>query len=105
MALIDHVHNAGSVITVMDNKMDGLHKEIEELKVGVDLEAIAIDERRVADLLAKVERHKGEFEEATQQQEVMDKELNDSCILLGDVQRQLKDVRARNRVMEDDLLK
>ncbi|RWW64587.1 hypothetical protein BHE74_00028168 [Ensete ventricosum] len=32
MALVDYVHDAGRVITVMDNKMAGLCKEVEELK-------------------------------------------------------------------------
>ncbi|RRT44606.1 hypothetical protein B296_00055649 [Ensete ventricosum] len=61
--------------------------------------------RSFAATLAKVEQQKVELEEASRQQEVMVKELNDSRILLGDIQHQLKDVWTRSQVMEDDLLK
>ncbi|RZS05265.1 hypothetical protein BHM03_00035734 [Ensete ventricosum] len=57
------------------------------------------------DCVQNVEQQKVELEEASRQQEVMEKELNDSRILLGDIQYQLKDVRTRSQVMEDDLLK
>ncbi|RWW58956.1 hypothetical protein BHE74_00034138 [Ensete ventricosum] len=45
---------------------------------------------------AAVEQQKGELEETSWQQEALEKELNESRILLGDVQGQLKNVRARS---------
>ncbi|RRT48069.1 hypothetical protein B296_00044486 [Ensete ventricosum] len=44
MVLADHMHNAGRVISVMDNKVEGFQKEITELKVGSRPEAIAAAE-------------------------------------------------------------
>ncbi|RRT67320.1 hypothetical protein B296_00010718 [Ensete ventricosum] len=44
MALVDHVHDISQVIDVMDNKVEGLRKEVTELKAGSGLEAIATDE-------------------------------------------------------------
>ncbi|RRT49064.1 hypothetical protein B296_00023477 [Ensete ventricosum] len=50
MALIDHVHDAGWVISCMDDKITDLRNEIWELKVGLGPEAIAAIEQQVADL-------------------------------------------------------
>ncbi|RWW60221.1 hypothetical protein BHE74_00032809 [Ensete ventricosum] len=44
MVLADRMHNAGRVISVMDNKVEGFQKEITELKVGSRPEAIAATE-------------------------------------------------------------
>ncbi|RWW54327.1 hypothetical protein BHE74_00039089 [Ensete ventricosum] len=78
MALADHVHDAGRVIDIMDNKAEGLRKEIEDLKV--------------------------EHEEVTHRRESLELELNDSHLFLADSQEQLEDVRAQGQVMEDELL-
>ncbi|RWW16077.1 hypothetical protein GW17_00020058 [Ensete ventricosum] len=59
----------------------------------------------IAGKVARGHLQKVELEEASRQQEVMVKELNDSRILLGDIQHKLKDVWTRSQVMEDDLLK
>ncbi|RWW59826.1 hypothetical protein BHE74_00033217 [Ensete ventricosum] len=40
MALTDRVHDAGWVISVMDNKSEGLKKEIVDLRVGLGPEAV-----------------------------------------------------------------
>ncbi|RWW84461.1 hypothetical protein BHE74_00006933 [Ensete ventricosum] len=45
-ALIDRVHDTGQVISAMDNKADGLHKEIQELKGGSGFDAIATTDQR-----------------------------------------------------------
>ncbi|RRT74367.1 hypothetical protein B296_00026964 [Ensete ventricosum] len=86
MALADHVHNAGWVIDIMDNKAEGLRKEIEDLKVGSKREVIV------------------EHEEVTHRRESLELELNDSHLFLVDSQEQLEDVRAQGQVMEDELL-
>ncbi|RWW05853.1 hypothetical protein GW17_00030854 [Ensete ventricosum] len=54
MALIDWAHDVGRVISAMDNKADGLRKEIQELKVGAGSEAQSL-----------ADHYKIELEEAT----------------------------------------
>ncbi|RWW56946.1 hypothetical protein BHE74_00036297 [Ensete ventricosum] len=54
MALVDHVHDISQVIDVMDNKVEGLRKEVTELKAGSGLEAIATDEGFREDRLLKL---------------------------------------------------
>ncbi|RWV94205.1 hypothetical protein GW17_00043280 [Ensete ventricosum] len=56
MALVDHVHDISQVIGVMDNKVEGLRKEVVELKAGSGLEAIATDEGFREDRLLKLTR-------------------------------------------------
>ncbi|RZR83917.1 hypothetical protein BHM03_00010643 [Ensete ventricosum] len=45
MALIDQVHDAGRVITSLDNKSDILRKEIQRLKGGSDPDAVVAAEQ------------------------------------------------------------
>ncbi|RRT60537.1 hypothetical protein B296_00032828 [Ensete ventricosum] len=71
--------NAGWVIGVMDNKVKGLRKEMVELKAGSGSKAIAA--------------------------ESLELDLDNFHLLLANSQEQLKDVRARGRVIEDELLK
>ncbi|RRT77486.1 hypothetical protein B296_00019186 [Ensete ventricosum] len=46
------------VISVMDNRIDGLHREIEELKVGSGPEAIAVVEQHVVDFQAESQSYR-----------------------------------------------
>ncbi|RWW54957.1 hypothetical protein BHE74_00038431 [Ensete ventricosum] len=78
------------VISVMDNRMDGLHKEIEELKVGSRPEAIAMVEQHVVDFQAEANQLRVELEEATRQWEASEKELDESRFLLNDTQQELR---------------
>ncbi|RRT76816.1 hypothetical protein B296_00023483 [Ensete ventricosum] len=66
MTLVDHVHDAGQVISVMDNKTEGLKKEITDLKVESRLEAIVVAEQRAFRAQALADHLKTELEEAGQ---------------------------------------
>ncbi|RWW42209.1 hypothetical protein BHE74_00052260 [Ensete ventricosum] len=58
MALIDRVHDAGRVISVMDNKADGLYKEIQELKGISGYDAVATVEQLAFKAQSLVEHYK-----------------------------------------------
>ncbi|RRT75078.1 hypothetical protein B296_00029236 [Ensete ventricosum] len=58
MALADHVHDAGWVISIMDNKTEGLKKEISDLRVRSGPEAIAAAEQRAAEDQALIDHLK-----------------------------------------------
>ncbi|RRT48672.1 hypothetical protein B296_00032588 [Ensete ventricosum] len=75
---------SSEVISVMDNKMAGIRKKIEELKVGSEPEVIMAAEQCITDFQAKARQLSSELEEATRQQEASEMELNESCFLLGD---------------------
>ncbi|RZS14771.1 hypothetical protein BHM03_00046530 [Ensete ventricosum] len=55
MALTDHVHHVGWIIGTMDNKIEGLKKEIVDLRAGLGPEAIAAAKQRAAMEKLKVE--------------------------------------------------
>ncbi|RWV95090.1 hypothetical protein GW17_00042318 [Ensete ventricosum] len=65
MALADRVHDEGRVINVMDNKAEGLQKEIAKLKAGSGLEAIVATELRASKAQALTDHLKTELEEVT----------------------------------------
>ncbi|RWW89299.1 hypothetical protein BHE74_00001763 [Ensete ventricosum] len=78
MALVDRVHDVGWVISDMDSKVDGLRKEIQELKASSGSEAITAAEQWASEAQSLVEHYKTELEEVTCQQESLELELNDS---------------------------
>ncbi|RWV96183.1 hypothetical protein BHE74_00015970 [Ensete ventricosum] len=65
MALIDQVHEISWVISVMDNKADGLRKEIQELKAGAGSDVVAATEQWASEAQSLVDHYKVELEEAT----------------------------------------
>ncbi|RRT77101.1 hypothetical protein B296_00010790 [Ensete ventricosum] len=69
MALIDRVHDAGQVITTLDNKLDVLRKEVQRLKDGGDPDAVAAVEQRASKAQSLVDNLKIELEEATRRRE------------------------------------
>ncbi|RWV94707.1 hypothetical protein BHE74_00020961 [Ensete ventricosum] len=77
---------SSEVISMMDNKMVGIRKKIEELKVGSKPEVIMAAKQCITDFQAKARQLSSELEEATRQQEASEMELNESCFLLGDAQ-------------------
>ncbi|RRT79007.1 hypothetical protein B296_00026191 [Ensete ventricosum] len=105
MALADHVHDAGRVIDLIDNKAEGLRREIAELKVGSRPEAIVTVELRASEAQDLTNHLKTELKDANRRRESLEMELDNSRLLLTNSQEQLKDVWARGRVMEDELLK
>ncbi|RRT45835.1 hypothetical protein B296_00021023 [Ensete ventricosum] len=97
MALLDRVHDASRLMTIMDHRATNFQQEIEELKSGsgpkqvaaVEQQAIAI-EQRVTDLQADNEKLMAQLVKATHRLELFNKELNDAWVDLSDTQRQLK---------------
>ncbi|RWW87227.1 hypothetical protein BHE74_00003962 [Ensete ventricosum] len=118
MALIDWAHDVGRVISAMDNKADGLRKEIQEMKAGAGSNTVAATEQRAFEAQSLADHYKIELEEATRRWESLEMELseaqglltdsqnqlNEARELLADSQDQLKGVRARGCQMEDELL-
>ncbi|RWW83102.1 hypothetical protein BHE74_00008399 [Ensete ventricosum] len=70
-------------------------QEIEDLKSGASLEAIAVIERQATELLTMNEKLKADLDEAGLQLDASDKEINDNRNLLTDAQKQIKDMLAR----------
>ncbi|RWV93652.1 hypothetical protein GW17_00043878 [Ensete ventricosum] len=94
MALLDRVHDAGRVITLIDNKSDLLRKEVQKLKEGGNPEAVAAAERRATEAQALIENLQAELEEATRQWESME-ELSRARVKLVDLQKQLSDAQGQ----------
>ncbi|RWW26780.1 hypothetical protein GW17_00008821 [Ensete ventricosum] len=64
MALADRVHDVGWIISTMDNKIEGLKKEIVDLRAGLGPKAIAAAKQRAAEAQALIDDLKVELEEA-----------------------------------------
>ncbi|RWW17376.1 hypothetical protein GW17_00018694 [Ensete ventricosum] len=83
MALIDRVHGVVRIIGAMDNKADGLRKEIQELKASVGSNAVVVAEQRASEAQSLVDHYKIELEEATRRRESLeimeDELLNLTC--------------------------
>ncbi|RWV78323.1 hypothetical protein GW17_00060729, partial [Ensete ventricosum] len=94
MALADHVFNAGQVISVIDNKVEGIRKEFAELKVRSELEAIVAVKLRASEVQDLTEHLKVEPEEVSHRRESLELDLDNSRLFLADSQEQLKDVQA-----------
>ncbi|RZR84123.1 hypothetical protein BHM03_00010886 [Ensete ventricosum] len=97
MTLFNRVHDASQLITFMDYRINNLLEEIETLKAGDGLEAVAAAEERVAKLEKRTK--------ALQRLETSDKELNEVRGDLSKAQKQLKEAQVRARKADDDLLK
>ncbi|RZR97646.1 hypothetical protein BHM03_00026875, partial [Ensete ventricosum] len=95
MALLDRVHDAGRVITLIDNKFNLLRKEVQKLKEGGNPEAVAAAERRATEAQALIENLQAELEEAARQWESMEKELSRARVKLVDLQKQLSDAQGQ----------
>ncbi|RRT53405.1 hypothetical protein B296_00049877 [Ensete ventricosum] len=65
MALIDQVHDIGRVITAMDTKVDGLRKEIQELKAGVGPNAVVVAEQWASEAQSVADHYNVKLEEVT----------------------------------------
>lgn len=66
--LVDHVQDAGRIISSLGDKNVELCSQIEELKAGVRLEAVATAKQRATYLKGEVARLKLELVGAGQQQ-------------------------------------
>ncbi|RZR87822.1 hypothetical protein BHM03_00015297 [Ensete ventricosum] len=78
MAFFDRVHDAGLLITFMDYRITNLQQEIDALKSGGSLEAVAATEERASELEKELEKTKRERDEALQRLEISNKELNEA---------------------------
>ncbi|RWW60044.1 hypothetical protein BHE74_00032987 [Ensete ventricosum] len=95
MALADCVFNAGQVISVIDNKVEVIRKEVAELKVRSELEAIAAVKLRASEVQDLTDHLKVEPEEVSHRRESLELDLDNSRLFLADSHEQLKDVQAR----------
>ncbi|RZR90520.1 hypothetical protein BHM03_00018412 [Ensete ventricosum] len=75
MALFDRVHDAGRLITFMDYHISNLQQELDALKSGGGLEAIAKAKERAFELEQELGKTKQERDEALQRLEASEKEL------------------------------
>ncbi|RZS13361.1 hypothetical protein BHM03_00044931 [Ensete ventricosum] len=78
MALADHVFNAGQVISVIDNKVEGLQMEVVELKVGSEPEVVAAVKLQAFEVQALTDHLKVELEEVSHRQESLELDLDNS---------------------------
>ncbi|THU69296.1 hypothetical protein C4D60_Mb08t12940 [Musa balbisiana] len=67
MALMDRVRDAGRVIDHLSDRNAELHREIEEIRMGVAPEALATAEQRASDLKAEVTHLRSELKAAEEQ--------------------------------------
>ncbi|RWW24009.1 hypothetical protein GW17_00011718 [Ensete ventricosum] len=105
MALLDRVHDADRLVTIMGNRASHMEEEIKKLKSEGDLEQLAIAQQLVVELQADNAKMMSELGEATQRVERADMELNEVRADLADSQHQLKEQKASRWKSDDDLLK
>ncbi|RWV90095.1 hypothetical protein GW17_00047727 [Ensete ventricosum] len=74
MALADRVHDAGWVINVMDNKSDGLKKEIADLQAWSGPEVVVAVEQRALEAQALADHMKDELEEVDRRRALLEME-------------------------------
>ncbi|RWV90839.1 hypothetical protein GW17_00046919 [Ensete ventricosum] len=103
MAFIDRVHEAGRVISTMDNKADGLRKEIQELKVGAGSDAVTIAEQWASEAQSLTDHYRIDLEEAIRRRESLEMELSEAQELLTDSQNQLNEARELLADSQDQL--
>ncbi|RWW73961.1 hypothetical protein BHE74_00018132 [Ensete ventricosum] len=89
----------------MDYRITSLQQEIDALKSGGRLEAMATTKERATKLERELKKTKHERDVALQRLEISDKELNGARGDLSEAQRQLKEARVRARRDDDELLK
>ncbi|RZR75564.1 hypothetical protein BHM03_00062141 [Ensete ventricosum] len=104
MLLFDRVHDAGRLITFMDYRISHLQQELDALKSGGGLKAVAKAEEHASELEQELEKTKRERDEALQWLEAFEKELSKVRSNLAEIQRLLKEARVRARKMDDELL-
>ncbi|RRT45249.1 hypothetical protein B296_00031009 [Ensete ventricosum] len=75
----------------MDNKTEGLWKEVAELKAESGSEAVATAKLQASEAQALVDHLKAELEEATHRRESLELDFDNSRLLLADSKEQLKD--------------
>ncbi|RRT35966.1 hypothetical protein B296_00045059 [Ensete ventricosum] len=104
MVLFDRVHDAGRPITFMDYRISQLQQELDSLKSGGGLEAVAKAEERASELQEELEKTRREGDEVLLQHEASEKELHEVWSNLAEVQQLLKEARVRAQKMDDELL-
>ncbi|RZR78289.1 hypothetical protein BHM03_00003584 [Ensete ventricosum] len=92
MALADHVHDAGRVINLMDNKAEGLKKEIANLRAWSGSKVVAAADPKVVEAQALVDDLKVKLEEANRRRASLEIEVDNYRANLADLQEQLKEV-------------
>ncbi|RRT37696.1 hypothetical protein B296_00056770 [Ensete ventricosum] len=92
MALANHAHDVGQVISLMDNKAEGLKKEIIDLRAGSGPKAIAAAELKAAEAQTLVDDLKVELEEANRRRALLETKVDNYRVDLADSREQLKEV-------------
>ncbi|RZS06033.1 hypothetical protein BHM03_00036616 [Ensete ventricosum] len=105
MALLDRVHDADRLVTIMGNRASHMEEEIKKLKSEGDLEQLATAQQLVVELQADNAKMMSELGEATQWVEQFDMELNEVQADLADSQHQLKEQKESRWKSDDDMLK
>ncbi|RZS05850.1 hypothetical protein BHM03_00036400 [Ensete ventricosum] len=105
MTLLDRVHDAGRLVTIMGNQASLLEAEINKLKTEGDPEQLAAAQQQVAELQADNAKIRSELEELARQSNQADKELNELWVDLADSQRQINEQKAYHRKADNNLLK
>ncbi|RZR71711.1 hypothetical protein BHM03_00006749 [Ensete ventricosum] len=93
VALIDRVHDAGRVITSLDDKVNILGKDVQRLKESGDLDAVATVKKQASEAQSLLDRLRTESEEAIRQHESLEKELSEIWERLSVSQGQLSEAR------------
>ncbi|RWW60846.1 hypothetical protein BHE74_00032131 [Ensete ventricosum] len=83
------------VITSMDNIVDLLRKEVQRLKEGGDLDAVAAAEAQASEAQSLADNLQTELDEANQRQESVEAELGEAQGLLANLWRQLADSQGK----------
>ncbi|RZS22497.1 hypothetical protein BHM03_00055285 [Ensete ventricosum] len=91
----DRVHDAGRVITSLDEKMTLLRRELQDLKEGGNPDAVAAAEVRAAEAQSIVEHLRIELEEANDRRASVEAELEKTRSELASLERRLDDLRKR----------
>ncbi|RRT60565.1 hypothetical protein B296_00031899 [Ensete ventricosum] len=76
-ALFDRVHDAGRIITLMDNRVD-LRKEVQRLKEGGVPDAVAMVEARASKAQSLADNIQTELDEASWRHELVEMELGEA---------------------------
>ncbi|RZR87612.1 hypothetical protein BHM03_00015063 [Ensete ventricosum] len=77
MALLNRVHDAGRLVTIIGNQASFLEAEIDKLKTEADPEQLVVALQQVDELQADNAKLKSELDKLTRRSEQADKELNE----------------------------
>ncbi|RWW53075.1 hypothetical protein BHE74_00040466 [Ensete ventricosum] len=86
MTLLDRVHDAGHLMTIMGNRASLIEAEIDKLKTEGDPKQLIIAQQQVVELQVDNAKMRSELEELARRSDQADKELNELLVDLADSQ-------------------